>query len=165
MTDEASAAAQGALHMRAAVISGRAQDTDAAHTHLAAARRLSEQVPEGSYLGTAFGPESVRVHELSVAVSLGEAHADEACAVARAGAPSEALPAERRSGFWIELARAQLWASRLDDAFESLKVARSIAPQHTREHPWARDTAATLLRLKRADTETLHHFAGWIGAV
>ncbi|MGW3635912.1 hypothetical protein ACWD7F_38395, partial [Streptomyces sp. NPDC005122] len=79
--------------------------------------------------------------------------------------PPADLPAERRSGFYIELARAQLWAGLFDDSFESLKVARHIAPQHTREHRWAREDTATLRRLKRADAETLTSFAEWIGAL
>lgn len=161
--DVDTAAARGALHMRAAVIAGRDGDADAAHSHLAEAGRLSEQVREGTYLGTAFGPESVRIHRLSVAVSLGRI--DDAFAVAREWTPSTALPAERRSGFWIELARAQVWGGRFSDAFESLKVARSIAPQPTREHPWAREATGTLVRLRRADEESLHHFASWVGAV
>ncbi|MET7363803.1 helix-turn-helix transcriptional regulator [Streptomyces sp. NPDC005562] len=163
-TGPQASAARGALHMRAAVIAGRGGDADAAEEHLRAARQLSEGVREGNYLGTAFGPESVRIHEVSVAVSLGSDHIDRAFAVARDWAPSDALPAERRSGFWIELARAQLWGKRFDEAFESLKAARAIAPLHTREHPWARETAVTLRRLKRADEESLDNFVGWLGA-
>ena len=104
--------------------------------------------PEGIYYGTAFGPDSVRVHEVSVAVSLGDEHTGRALDVAREWKPPAGLPAERRSGFYIELARAQLWSGHPDHAFESLKVARRIAPQHTREHPWVREDAATLRRLK-----------------
>lgn len=159
------AAARGALHMRAAVIAARAEDADAATLHLAEARQLGDTVREDAYDGTAFGPDSVRAHEVSVAVSLGRDHLQRALDVADEWTPPEHLPAERQSGFWIELSRAQLWAGRTDDAFESLKVARHIAPQHTREHPWARDTAGTLRRLKRADAESLSHFAEWIGAV
>ncbi|MFI5880783.1 helix-turn-helix domain-containing protein [Streptomyces sp. NPDC051554] len=159
------AAARGALHMRAAVIAGRAGDASAADQHLADARRLGDQVPEDNYLGTAFGPHSVRIHEVSVAVSLGSDHVGRALSVAKKWTPPSNLPEERQSGFWIELARAQLWAGMPDHSFESLKVARFIAPQHTREHPWARDAASTLRRLKRADAESLTHFAEWVGAV
>ncbi|MFF1499782.1 helix-turn-helix domain-containing protein [Streptomyces sp. NPDC058316] len=157
-------AARGALHMRAAVIAGRAGRDDAADEHLAEARALGDHVPEGIYQGTAFGPDSVRIHEVSVAVSLGDGHVQRAFDVAREWAPPRDLPAERRSGFYIELARAQLWGGLMDDAFESLKVARRIAPQHTREHPWVREDAATLRRLKRADAETLSNFAEWCHA-
>ncbi|MEV6478286.1 helix-turn-helix transcriptional regulator [Streptomyces sp. NPDC051657] len=161
-----SAAARGALHMRAAVIAGRAQDAAAADTHLAHARQLSEQVGrEGIYLGTAFGPESVRVHDVSVAVSLGPDHADRALRAAAEWAPSVGLPAERRSGFYIELARAQDWAGRQAEAFTSLRMARAAAPQHTRGHPWTREVARDLRRFHRSDAESLTHFAHWVGAV
>ncbi|MYS91461.1 MULTISPECIES: helix-turn-helix domain-containing protein [Streptomyces] len=161
----AATAARGALHMRAAVIAGRAGDADAAALHLADARRLGDTLTEGAYNGTAFGPDSVRAHEVSVAISLGRDHVQRALNVAEEWTPPESLPAERQSGFWIELARAQVWAASPDDAFESLKVARHIAPQHTREHPWAREAAATVRRLKRADAESLTSFADWIGAI
>ncbi|MET9952403.1 helix-turn-helix transcriptional regulator [Streptomyces sp. NPDC006339] len=160
------AAARGALHMRAAVIAGRAEDATAADLHLDHARALAQQVgSEGTYLGTSFGPDSVRIHEVSVAVSLGPEHVDRALSVAEQWRPPDFLPAERRSGFYIELARAQDWAGLQNDAFESLKVARQTAPQHTREHPWAREVAAGLRRHYRADAESLTHFAEWIGAV
>ncbi|MFD5394918.1 helix-turn-helix domain-containing protein [Streptomyces sp. NPDC127097] len=157
-------AARGALHMRAAVIAGRAGDGDSAETHLDAARVLGDEVAEDVYSGTAFGPDSVRIHEVSVAVSLGDAHLGRALKLAREWAPPRDLPAERRSGFYIELGRAQLWSGRPDAAFESLKVARRIAPQHAREHRWVREDAATLRRLKRADAESLSNFAEWCHA-
>ncbi|WP_405843356.1 helix-turn-helix domain-containing protein [Streptomyces platensis] len=157
-------AARGALHMRAAVVAGRAGDGDSAETHLDAARVLGDEVAEGVYSGTAFGPDSVRIHEVSVAVSLGDDHLGRALKLAREWAPPRDLPAERRSGFYIELGRAQLWSGRPDAAFESLKVARRIAPQHAREHRWVREDAATLRRLKRADAESLSNFAEWCHA-
>ncbi|MEY9988073.1 transcriptional regulator with XRE-family HTH domain [Streptomyces sp. V4I8] len=157
-------ASRGALHMRAAVIAGRLPDASAAGTHLGEARRLAERVPEDVYCGTAFGPDSVRIHEVSVAVSLGGDHVGQALTLASEWKPPHDLPAERRSGFYIELGRAQLWSGLADDAFESLKVARHIAPQHTREHPWVREDAGTLRRLKRADAENLTNFAEWCAA-
>ncbi len=158
-------AARGALHMRAAVIAARVRDADRAGVHLESARELADRVREGVYQGTAFGPDSVRVHEVSVAVGLGDENVERALHRTKSWTPPPAMGAERRSGFYIELARAQLWAGRPDEAFTSLGTARSIAPQHTREHPWAREDAATLRRLKRADAESLTHFVEWIGAV
>ncbi|MDA0634363.1 helix-turn-helix domain-containing protein [Nonomuraea sp. CA-218870] len=157
-------AACGALHMRAAVIAGRTADADAADLHLAEARRLSDQVPEAIYSGTAFGPSSVRIHEVSVAVSLGRDYVRRALDIVRGWTPPPELPAERRSGFYIELARAQLWSGLPDDAFESLKIARRTAPQHARDHRWVREDAATLRRLKRANSEDLNSFAEWCHA-
>ncbi|MFB7845539.1 helix-turn-helix domain-containing protein [Streptomyces sp. NPDC056053] len=165
-SSRSAAAARGALHMRAAVIAGRGGDVAGADTHLTHARQLGDQVArEGVYLGTTFGPDSVRIHEVSVAVSLGPDHVDRALRVATEWMPPADLPAERRSGFYIELARVQDWAGLRTDAFESLKVARAAAPQHTREHPWAREVAGNLRRYHRADAESLSHFAHWIGAV
>ncbi|WNI19689.1 helix-turn-helix domain-containing protein [Actinacidiphila sp. ITFR-21] len=164
VTDTATAAARGALHMRAAVVAGRVGDSGAAGVHIAEARRLAERVPEGVYEGTACGPDSVRIHEVSVAVALGQEHVQRALDVAHEWAPPRSLPSERRSGFYIELARAQLWAGRRGDAFESLRVARRAAPQHTREHPWAREDIETLRRLDRGNGDALTHFAEWIGA-
>ncbi|TFE53353.1 XRE family transcriptional regulator [Streptomyces sp. ICN441] len=158
-------AARGALHMRAAVIAGRAGDDSAAALHLAEAEQFGDRVREDVYQGTAFGPDSVRIHAVSVAVGLGGDHVSRALEVAEDWKPPEDLPAERCSGFYIELARAQLWSGLADDAFASLKAARRIAPQHTREHPWAKHDTATLRRLKRADAESLTRFAEWIGAV
>ena len=71
--DDAGIAALGSLHMRAAVIAGRAGLVEAADQHLVEARCLGDAVPEGVYQGTAFGPDSVPgdFHEVSLAVSLG----------------------------------------------------------------------------------------------
>jgi transcriptional regulator with XRE-family HTH domain len=157
-------AAIGALHMRAAVTAARlTEDSNTVTEHLQAARRLAEKVPEGIYSGTAFGPASLRVHEVSVAVELGDA----AQAVETAGAwkPPESTPAERRSHFHIDMARAQLWLGLREEAFASLREARRIAPQHVREHPYVRDAILTLLRLHSTPPYTLVSFAEWARSV
>lgn len=162
-TDAEATAARGALHMRAAVIAARAGNPAAADTHLQEARVLGDRVGEGVYQGTAFGPSSVRIHEVSTAVSLGTSHVQRALDVAHEWKPGPEIPPERRSGFYIELARAQVWTGRHDDALESLKVARRIAPQHAREHPWVLEDATRLLRHKRRDRESLDAFIKWVG--
>ncbi|MGW7352783.1 helix-turn-helix domain-containing protein [Streptomyces sp. NPDC054784] len=163
--DVSAAAARGALHMRAAVVAGRAGDPEGADVHLAEARRLGDPLPEDIYGGTAFGASSVRIHEVSVAVALGGQHLSRALDIAAEWSPPRGLPAERRSSFYIELGRAQLWSGLRDDAFESLKVARRTAPQHTRDHRWVREDIATLRRLKRGHCEELSNFAEWCHAI
>ena len=158
-------AARGALHMRAAVVAGRARQTEGATCHLDEARRLGDEVPEGVYGGTAFGPSSVRIHEVAVAVGLGDEHVHRVRDVTRAWAPPRDMPAERHSGFYIEVARAQLWEGRVDDAYESLKAARRLAPQHTREHPWVREDIVKVRRLKRGAGEDLTRFMTWCNAL
>ncbi|RBM18641.1 XRE family transcriptional regulator [Prauserella sp. PE36] len=157
-----SAAAYGALHMRAAVVAGRAGKPDAAWDHLGEAHRAARQVPEGVYFGTAFGPASVRIHELAVAVELGDSPA----AVERAAAwhPPDRLPAERRSHYYIDLARAQLRLGHHQDAYLGLEAARRVAPQHVREHPQVRQTLSALLRTHGSPDDRLLELATWARA-
>ncbi|MFI5981467.1 helix-turn-helix domain-containing protein [Streptomyces sp. NPDC051555] len=158
-------AVRGALHMRAAVVAARARDECAATAHMAEARGLAEGLAEGVYLGTAFGRTSVRIHELAVAVGLGGDRIGRALGTAREWRPGAEVPAERRSGYYIDLGRAQLWQGRPDAAFASLRTARDLAPQHVREHPWARADVERIRRLKRGDVAGLSAFTEWIGAV
>lgn len=162
-TDGPSRAAVGALHMRAAVAAGRNADAVSARTHLAHAKVLAGGVREGVYLGTAFGPSSYRIHEVAVATELGDGAT--VLSAAREWKPPAALPAERRSHYYIDVARAQLWQNLPDDALESLMVARRIAPQHAREHPQVQEVLRSLLRGQRSDRNTLLGFAEWAGAV
>ncbi|MFB9729805.1 helix-turn-helix transcriptional regulator [Haloechinothrix salitolerans] len=157
-----SAAAFGALHMRAAVVAGRAGKPDAAWDHLGEAHRAARQVPEGVYFGTAFGPASVRIHELAVAVELGDSPA----AVERAASwhPPSHLPAERRSHYYIDLARAQLRLGHHQDAYLGLEAARRVAPQHVREHPQVRQTLSALLRTHGSPDDRLLELAAWARA-
>ncbi|MEV4833402.1 helix-turn-helix transcriptional regulator [Nonomuraea sp. NPDC049486] len=153
----------GSLHMRAAVVAARAGQVEYALSHRVEAQRLGGIVPEGVYYGTAFGPDSVRIHEVSLAVSLGDSYLRPALDIGDTWAPPSSMPAERRSGFFIELARARLWAGMRDAAFDALRSARRIAPQHTREHRWVREDVETLLRLNRASSDELCGFAEWLG--
>ncbi|GAA3570986.1 hypothetical protein GCM10022222_63850 [Amycolatopsis ultiminotia] len=129
-------AADGALHMRAAVVNGRAGRSDSAWNHLAEARRAAARVRDGVYFGTVFGLSSVGIHDLAVATELKES----GTAVERAGSwtPPVRRPAERRSHYYIELAGAQLDIGLHEDFCRSVELAREIAPQHTLEHPGAR---------------------------
>ncbi|WP_307808192.1 helix-turn-helix transcriptional regulator [Streptomyces oryzae] len=85
-------AVRGALHMRAAVIAGRARREDAAMLHMGEARRCGDAVPERVYYGTAFGPSSARAHEVSLAVSLGGRHLRRALDIANEWAPRAICP-------------------------------------------------------------------------
>lgn len=159
-------AAVGALHMRAAVVAGRMRDTDTARAHLTDAAAATIRVREGVYHGTAVGPDSLQIHQLAVAVELGDgADLQAALDAANVWAPPCALPAERRSHYYIDLARAQMQLGRRQHAWESLQVARKIAPQHVREHGQVRTELATLIRLDRTRNEQLLAFARWARAI
>jgi len=159
-------AATAALHMRAAVVAGRMRDADTAALHLADATRLATHIPEAVYHGTAVGPDSLQIHRLAVAVELAEPASLQAAAdAASTWAPQRDLPSERRSHYYIDLARAQMQLGRRDHAWESLQVARRIAPQHVREHGQVRAELATLVRLGRARDEQLLSYAQWAKAI
>lgn len=152
-------AAYGALHMRAAVVAGRAVNPAMAWDHLAEAERAARRVPDGVYHGTAFGPSSVRIHDLAVAVEL----RDSPTLVERAASwrPPLRLPAERRSHYYIDLAQAQLDLGFHDDACLSLEQAKEIAPQHTREHPRVRKALSQLLRSHPSPDQGMLTLAAW----
>jgi len=151
----------GSLHMRAGVLAACAGLSEVSASHLAEARDIGRYLPDAAYHGTAFGPSSVRIHELAAAAEMGDGKV-----VLRNAAgwqPPLTVPAERRSHYFIELARAQLWAGCGDEALASLDAARRIAPQHTRNNPHVHETARTLMRLHRHPGDTLTGFARWAG--
>lgn len=132
----------GALHMRAAIAAARAGLDEAAWAHLGEARESAAQVDEGIWSGTAFGPESVRIHEVSTAVELHRPQ--RALATAAGWEPPETLPAERRSHFYVDLARAQFEIGDHDDVLETLRLAQQIAPQNVRVDPDVHSTLTAL---------------------
>lgn len=154
-------AMHGALCMRAAILAARAGLKEEAADRMAEARAASRHVPEGVYHGTAFGPSSVRVHDLALAVESGDVA--RAIKVAAEWHPPQALPAERRSHFHIEAARAYCWAGHRDRAVAAPWQARRAAPQHTRYNPVVGETVRTLIRGSRKPPLPLLQLADWIG--
>ncbi|MFD7652938.1 hypothetical protein ACFV4N_03045 [Actinosynnema sp. NPDC059797] len=155
------AAAFGALHMRAAVVAARAGKADIAADHLLTARYAVQTTPEGVYHGTAFGPASLRIHELAVAAELRDPTGIQRAATWR---PPQELPAERRSHYYIDLARAQLDLGHHEDAYLCLQSARQAAPEHTRAHPQVRQALSVLLRTHPSLSSGLLDLAAWAGA-
>lgn len=151
----------GALHMRAAVVAGRAGKADLAADHLREAHHAAATLPEGIYQGTAFGPASLRIHELAVAVELRDPLGIERAAT---WYPPSELPAERRSHYYIELARALLAVGHYEDAYLCLQAARQAAPEHTRTHPQVRQSLSALLRTHSAPSSGLLDLAAWARA-
>lgn len=154
-------AMRGALYMRAAVLAARAGMPDEAAGRIAEAQAIARQVPDGVYHGTAFGPASIRVHELALAVEAGDV--TRAVKLAAQWQPPRALPAERRSHFHIEAARAYCWAGDRDQAVTALWRARRAAPQHTRCNLAAIETIGVLIRGSRKAPPALIQLAAWAG--
>jgi transcriptional regulator with XRE-family HTH domain len=153
-------AMRGALCMRAAVLAAHAGMPEEAADRMAEAQAIARQVPDGVYHGTAFGPGSVCVHELALAVETGDV--GRAVTLAGQWQPPRALPAERRSHFHIEAARAYCWAGNRDQAITALWQARREAPQHTRCNPAVIETVGVLIRGGRKPPASLIQLATWI---
>ncbi|WP_170134335.1 helix-turn-helix domain-containing protein [Murinocardiopsis flavida] len=151
------AAAYGALHMRAAVLAARAGAGGRARDHLAETHAVARRVDEAVYDGTAFGPGSVRIHE--VTLELGLDSPERALAAAAGWVPSLSIPAERRSHFHIDLARAHLLTDRRESALDALEEAHRIAPEHVRLHPDVRAVLAALARAEGSGSESARTFA------
>ena len=157
-TDAGTNAAYGSLHMRAAVLAGQAGQLARARDHLAEAAENAVLVPEGEYLGTAFGPASVRIHEVTLAVDTDDP--DTALCAARDWDPPDDIPGERRSHFYIDLARAQMQLGAVDKATIALFQARAVAPEHTRFHPQVR-RLVTELYDRGAVSDQVREYARW----
>ncbi|HUZ52673.1 MAG TPA: hypothetical protein VMU94_09095 [Streptosporangiaceae bacterium] len=156
--DPGASAAYGALHMRAAVLAGQAGQLTGARDHLAEAAEYARLVPEGEYCGTAFGPSSVRIHEVTLAVDVGDL--DGALRAAQHWDPPNDLPGERPSHFYVDLARARAQLGSADETVTALFQARAVAPEHTRAHPQVRQILSELLQQPGA-TGQLREFAQW----
>lgn len=158
-----SLAAYGALHMRAAVLAARANDASTAERHIHEAADAALRVPDGVYRGTAFGPASVRIHRLALALDLGDFAS--AISAGHGWVPPKHIPAERQSHFFVDLARAHVGAGDSDRAVVCLATARSIAPQHIRHHPDVHAAVAGLLATVPRPDSALLELARWGGVL
>ncbi|WP_431870763.1 helix-turn-helix domain-containing protein [Nocardiopsis eucommiae] len=147
----------GALHLRAAIISGRSGQASRAWGHYGEAREVSDRV-DGRKLdtySTYFVGANVAIHGAAVATELGDY--DEA--VRRDEMiPShdlQTLLAERQAHHSIDMSRVHLETGQKQKALEKLVRAERGAPQMTRFHPSARMVAARLVPLYRDLPEPL----------
>lgn len=154
-------AASGALHMRAAVLAARDDDLSAAEDHIGIAAFAATQVDEGVYRGTAFGPASVRIHRISLALDAGDV--ESALRIGEGWQPPLAVPAERRAHFHTDVARAQTLAGRPEPALVSLQLARTIGSQHLAHQPEVKATIARLLADAVRPSGQLLNLARWVG--
>ncbi|MCA1682844.1 MAG: hypothetical protein LC685_02440 [Actinobacteria bacterium] len=152
----------GSLHLKNAIVSARAGDAQTAWAHIAEARQAAERVGgDNNHYQLAFGPSNVAIHEVAVAVELGDG--TEAVRRSEGFTLSPEVPAERSSRHFIDLARGYLWHGDRRAALGCLQRARRLAPQQTRYHPMVRETLQSLARAERRSSGTLRGFAAWVG--
>ncbi|UGQ13186.1 helix-turn-helix domain-containing protein [Yinghuangia sp. ASG 101] len=154
-------ALQGSLHLRAAVLAGRAKDVDAAKARLTEARTLASATGELADYGLTWGPPNVGVHAVAIACELDQW--DEAIRFARDVRIPQGWSRSRAAHHWMDLGRAQLWAGHAAESLRSLERARRVAPQQTRYHPTVRETVLALKRRERVRSGALSEYARWVG--
>jgi transcriptional regulator with XRE-family HTH domain len=149
----------GAMHLRAAIMAARdGTRRPDAWDYLAQAGETGQRLgADTNHYGLIFGPTNVKIHEVATAIELDDA--DEAIRRSEGFDPAGAVPSERSSHHYIDLARAQLVAGKRDPALRSLLTADKLAPQHTRNHPMARETVTTLVRAHARIPESLRSLA------
>jgi transcriptional regulator with XRE-family HTH domain len=153
----------GQMHLGAAVLAGRDKDGDAAEGHLTEAGRIAVRTgPAEKVHWLSFGPTNVGVHRVSVLAELDEY--GQAVEKAKTIRVPEGWPPSRMAHHYAEVARAQMWTGRTDDAFRNLLEARKLAPQQTRYHPTVRETYAGLESARRRMPEDFINYGSWLSA-
>ncbi|MBJ6640375.1 helix-turn-helix transcriptional regulator [Streptomyces sp. DHE7-1] len=154
-------ALRGALTLQRAVAAARLNLADDAYGYLREARELGDQVGDGrNDYNTEFGPTNVALHEVAVAVDLGDAGV-----ALRAAQTVDAsgLSAERQTRFQIDLARAYAQRRQVADAVSALLAARELSPELVRALPMVKQLIADLLTMSQPPSEELRALAGELG--
>jgi hypothetical protein len=141
---------RGAALLSAAAASARRGDRREAHAALkAAAVCTAELNEERCDLGTVFGPTNVAIHQVAVAVELGEAFE------AMRHIPKVKLDrmptqlTERRARFLIDVSRSYTQLGDNTAALDALLQAETIAPDEVRNHRLTHEVLCDLLPRER----------------
>jgi len=154
----------GSVLLRGALAAAQHDDRATAHEMLAeaagAARRLGT---DANLRGTAFGPVNTQMHQVNVAVTLGDAGT--AIDLARQIDPAAIAVTERKASLLIDVAQAFFQWGKYDKACTALRAAEQTAPQELTARAPVRTLARNLAALAppgaRRDAA---HLADRIGA-
>jgi transcriptional regulator with XRE-family HTH domain len=152
----------GALTLQRAVTASRVNDPDAAYSHLERASQIAERLGERrNDYNTEFGPANVALHEVAVAVELGDAGR-----ALRAAATVDAtgLSPERQARLLIDVARAHAQRRQVHEAVATLAEAEAITPEQVRGHDLVRQLVSDLLTMQDPPTAELRGLAGRLAA-
>jgi aldehyde:ferredoxin oxidoreductase len=151
----------GGLTLQRAVAASRVNEADAAYEHLARARDIAERLGEGrNDYNTEFGPANVALHEIAVAVEVGDA--GQALRVAASVDPS-GLSAERRARMLIDVARAHTQRRHVDEATLVLLEAETVTPEQIQNHRVVRQLVSDLLTMQEPQSADLRGLADRVG--
>ena len=150
--NETLVALYGAMHLRAAVAYSRLWSTTDARNHLTIARTVSLRVSSPNVYQTMFNTLNVGIHAVEVEFELG--HPVEALQRAELIDPTQIISAERQAHYWTIRAAGYAMNRKNDLAIRALLTADTIAPQHLRNRPLARELVRDLLdRERRRNTQ------------
>jgi transcriptional regulator with XRE-family HTH domain len=151
----------GALTLQRAVTAARANRPDAAYAHLDGARDMAARASEWrNHYNTEFGPANVTLHEIAVAVDLGDA--GRALRAAAAVDPSTLSP-ERQARMLIDVARAHTQRRQVDEAVAALCRADELTPEQVRGHGLVRRLVSDLLTMQDPPSNDLQALAARLG--
>lgn len=156
-------AMRGALYLQLALAAARDNDADVAYANLERARSAANflGVDRNDY-NTEFGPTNVLLHEVNVAVELGDA--GRALRVA-AKTDVSGLSRERQARLLIDVARAHAQRRNAAGVNDALRRAYEVAPEQLSTHSTARDLLADALRSDYGNTPDLRELAEKIRSV
>ncbi|WP_407838043.1 helix-turn-helix domain-containing protein [Streptomyces sp. DSM 116496] len=152
----------GLLLLRGVTAASRAGDRAATSEFVAEAKEVAQYITlDQPDVWANFSPTNVTLHQISAAVSFGDAGIalDAARPLMRRHIP---VP-ERRAALWIETARAYAQQGRLADGYQALRIAETCAAQDVRR-PAVRELVADMAaRDRRRTLPELHHFSRRLG--
>ncbi|MFI7336991.1 helix-turn-helix domain-containing protein [Streptomyces sp. NPDC050085] len=164
-------AVDGALLLKLAVLEARENDPEGAISHLTEAEDVARMAGNRDSLAyeMSFGPTNIRIHQIHTLIDMGDTEqalallSEWSPASGREWSPPATTVGERSSHHFIDVASAKLGAGDRAGAFEDLKRARKVAPNHTRFHPSVRETVSALLRMDAYPSNELSAFGSWAG--
>jgi transcriptional regulator with XRE-family HTH domain len=152
----------GALTLQRAVTASRVNEPDTAYGHLERARQIAARLGEGrNDYNTEFGPANVALHEIAVAVELGDA--GRALRTA-ATVDASGLSAERRARMLIDVARAHAQRRQVGEAVSALLQAEDITPEQVLAHDLVRQLVSDLQTMQDPPSSELRGLAARLPA-
>ncbi len=152
----------GGLTLQRAVVAARLNDPDNAYDQLERARQMAARLGKGrNDYNTEFGPANVALHEIAVAVELGDAGR---ALRASATVDTTGLSGERQARMLIDVARAHAQRRQIGEAVAVLHQAEAITPEQIRGHDLVRQLVADLLTMQDPPGNELRDLAGRLAA-
>lgn len=153
----------GALQLQRAVIAARLERPEDARSYLDRARDVAQRLGEDrNDHDTEFGPTNVALHEVAIAVDLGDAGE----AIRRSSSiDASRLSVERQGRLQIDIARAWTQRRNVERALAALEEAERLTPEQVHSHRLVQSTVRDLLLMEATGGSALREFATRAGII